>query len=73
LSERGQRLNDLRAGAKARILSMSPDTEMRLFGFGLFPGVEIELLQRYPSFIVRCEKTEIALEAAVASQILVEI
>ena len=45
---------------------------MRLFGFGLFPGVEIELLQRFPSYIIRSEQTEIALETAVAAQIVVE-
>ena len=50
---------------------MSPETELRLFGFGLFPGVEVELLQRYPSYIIKCEQTEIALETAVAEQILV--
>jgi Fe2+ transport system protein FeoA len=51
---------------------MSPDTELRLFGFGLFPGVEVELLQRYPSFIIRCERTEIALERSVALQVIVK-
>ena len=62
----------MRSGAKARIVSMSPETELRLFGFGLFPGVEVELLQRYPSYVIKCEQTEIALETSVAEQIRVE-
>jgi Fe2+ transport system protein FeoA len=51
---------------------MAPEVELRLFGFGLFPGAEIHLLQCFPSFIIRCEQTEIALETSVASKIQVE-
>jgi len=51
---------------------MTPEVELRLFGFGLFPGIEIQLLQRFPSYIIKCEQTEIALETSVASQIEVE-
>ncbi|MFB3906427.1 MAG: ferrous iron transport protein A [Acidobacteriota bacterium] len=66
------RLTDLQPGEKARLVIMSPEVELRLFGFGLFPGTEIQLLQRFPSYIVRCEQTEIALETSVARQIQVE-
>jgi Fe2+ transport system protein FeoA len=65
-------LTDLAKGQRATVVSMSPETELRLFGFGLFPGVELELLQRYPSFIIRCERTEIALERSVALQVQVQ-
>lgn len=65
-------LVELPTGSRAIVASVTPETELRLFGFGLFPGVEIELLQRYPSFIIRCERTEIALERSVAVQIQVE-
>jgi len=66
------KLTDLRPGDKARLVFMSPEVELRLFGFGLFPGTEIQVLQRFPSYIIRCERTEIALETSVASQIQVE-
>jgi len=66
------KLTDLRPGDKARLVFMSPEVELRLFGFGLFPGTEIQVLQRFPSYIIRCERTEIALETSVASQVEVE-
>lgn len=71
-TENHVKLTDLQPGDKARLVFMSPDVELRLFGFGLFPGTEIQLLQRFPSYIIRCEQTEIALETSVASQIHVE-
>jgi len=71
-SENRVKLIDLQPGEKARLAFMSPEVELRLFGFGLFPGTEIQLLQRFPSYIIRCEQTEIALETSVASQIQVE-
>lgn len=66
------KLTDLRPGDRAKLVFMNPEVELRLFGFGLFPGTEIHLLQRFPSYIIRCEQTEIALETSVASQIEVE-
>ncbi len=67
------KLTDLQPGNKAKLVFMSPEVELRLFGFGLFPGTEIQLLQRFPSYIIRCEQTEIALETSVARQIQVEM
>jgi len=71
--EPGVSLTELRTGDKARLVSMNPEVELRLFGFGLFPGIEIELLQRFPSYIIRCERTEVALETSVASQVRVTV
>jgi len=67
------KLTDLQPGEKATLVFMAPEVELRLFGFGLFPGIEIQLLQRFPSYIIRCEQTEIALETSVACQIQVEM
>ena len=39
--------------------------------FGLVPGSEIVLLQRYPSFVVEVGETVIALESEVAGSIVV--
>jgi len=66
------KLTDLRPGEKARLVFMTPGVELRLFGFGLFPGTEIQVLQRFPSYIIRCERTEIALGTSVAGQVEVE-
>jgi len=70
-TESGVKLTELRPGEKAKLLFMTPEVELRLFGFGLFPGIEIEMIQRFPSYIIRCEQTEIALETSVASQVTV--
>ncbi len=72
ISENRVKLTDLQPGDRARLVFMTPEVEFRLFGFGLFPGIEIQLLQRFPSYIIRCEHTEIALETCVARQIQVE-
>jgi Fe2+ transport system protein FeoA len=73
IPENRVKLTDLQPGDKARLVFMSPEVELRLFGFGLFPGIEIQLLQRFPSYIIRCEQTEIALETSVARQVEVEM
>ncbi len=73
IPENRVKLTDLQPGDKARLAFMAPEVELRLFGFGLFPGIEIQLLQRFPSYIIRCEQTEIALETSVACQIQVEM
>ena len=39
--------------------------------FGLVPGSRITLLQKHPAFVVRVGQTELALEASIASDILV--
>ncbi len=39
--------------------------------FGIYIGSRIEIKQTRPSYVIRVEETEIALESAVASQIVV--
>jgi len=65
------RLTDLAVGERAVVVQMDEKLEMRVLGFGLFPGVPVELRQRFPACIIRCEDTEIALEKDVASRITV--
>jgi Fe2+ transport system protein FeoA len=38
---------------------------------GIVPGIDLKLLQKRPSYVVRCEETEIALEQEVARSIYV--
>ncbi len=65
------RLTDLAVGDRAVVVQLDEKLEMRLLGFGLFPGVPVEVRQKFPACIIRCEDTEIALEKDVASRILV--
>ncbi len=43
----------------------------KLSSFGLFPGIPISLKQRYPSFVIQCEETQIALEEEILRDIFV--
>lgn len=44
---------------------------LRLSALGILPGVPVTLLQRWPSLILRCEGTEIALDRETAHEIYV--
>lgn len=43
----------------------------KLSSFGLSSGVPINLKQKFPSFVVQCEETEIALEENIVKDIFV--
>ena len=43
----------------------------KLLSFGLSTGVLIQLKQRFPSFVLQCEETQIALEEDIARDIFV--
>lgn len=43
----------------------------KLLSFGLSAGVPIKLQQRFPSFVLQCEETQIALEEDIARDIFV--
>ena len=65
----------LAAGDRAQVLCLageSPSRRNHLAVFGLVPGSEIRLLQRYPSFVVEIGETVLALEADVAGDIVVK-
>lgn len=70
-------LDMLRPGQTAQVLSIECEQESaarmeRLSILGLTPGAQITLEQRQPELIVRVGYTELALEQAIAAQILVE-
>ncbi|HYN23144.1 MAG TPA: FeoA family protein [Thermoanaerobaculia bacterium] len=67
---------DLRPGDLAEVLGLageSPSRRNNLAVFGLVPGSEVRLLQRYPSFVLRIGETVLALDTEVAGAIVVRL
>jgi DtxR family Mn-dependent transcriptional regulator len=68
------RLSRLEVGTTARVAFMTPSFHKRfdrLVAFGINPGVEINLHQRRPAFVVRLGETELALDREIAEEIFV--
>ncbi|HWR05358.1 FeoA family protein [Sporomusa sp.] len=64
----------LRAGETARIIAISSldySNMKKLTVFGLLPGVEIEVVQTTPVYVIRIDNTELALDRETAAGILV--
>jgi len=67
-------VRDLKGGELAEVLCLGGDSPARrnnLAVFGLVPGCEIRVIQRYPSFVIGVGETVLALEADVAADIVV--
>jgi len=61
-------------GKVARIAYLSTQDHPRLLKLttlGVTPGVEVKLLQKWPSYVIQCDETEIALEEEIARNIYV--
>ena len=43
----------------------------QLASLGIAPGVPVRMHQRWPSFVIKCEETEVAIEEAIAKSIFV--
>lgn len=68
------RLSDVRAGTKVRLLGFNGVDNNhlgRLTAYGLLPGVNIEVLQRFPAIILGVYQAELALETKLAEGIWV--
>jgi len=68
------RLSDVPAGTKARLLGFSGigDNHLgRLTAYGLLPGVNVEVLQRFPAIILAVYQAELALEMELAEGVWV--
>lgn len=67
-------VTELKSGEVGKIVYIRTTQHARLdklMAFGLSPGTLIRLHQRYPSFVIQCDQTQLALEEAVAKDILV--
>ncbi len=64
-------LSSLQAADEATIVEIEGPDSNRLAGFGLYPGMTVTVRQTFPSFVIKVEETEVALEAGVARKIQV--
>ena len=67
-------LDRLDIGEQARVAYLSAPQFARLqklSALGLAPGATVKLLQKYPSFVVQCDETQVALEEEIARDIYV--
>ena len=67
-------LDRLDIGTQARLAYLSASQFARLqklAALGLTPGVTLKLLQKFPSLVVQCEETQIALEQEIARDLYV--
>jgi DtxR family Mn-dependent transcriptional regulator len=67
-------LTELAAGESARVTYLTTARHPRihkLLSFGITPGALIKLHQRYPSYIIQCGNTEVAIEEEIARDIQV--
>ena len=64
-------LNVGESGRVAYLAAREHSRLLRLTNLGIAPGVQLRLLQKWPSFVLQCEETEIALEEGVAKDIYV--
>lgn len=68
-------VQDLRRGERAKVVCLAGGGVSRrnnLTVFGVVPGAEITLLQQEPACVLQVGETELALEPAIAREILVE-
>jgi Fe2+ transport system protein FeoA len=71
-----RRLSSLPAGTTGRVIRVTgedPSRADRLTALGVTPGAVITVLQTFPGVVFQCDQTELAVEPAVATSILVEI
>lgn len=67
-------LSALKAGEKATITALADsgsDSLKKLLSLGIYPGLTLCLLQRYPSYIFRIGFTQVAVDKKVARAIRV--
>ena len=56
-----------------RLLPVDEGQLRKLTAFGILPGMEIEILQTYPTYVLRVGYTQLALDYEIAKNIIVMI
>ena len=54
-----------------RLLPVDEGQLRKLTAFGILPGMEIEILQTYPTYVLRVGYTQLALDYEIAKNIIV--
>jgi len=72
LSQPAVLLTTLSSPDRAEIVRIEGGDASQLSGFGFYPGAIIQIHQKFPSYIIRTDQTELALETDVASRIWVK-
>jgi len=67
-----ERLDSGDRGILVRLDPMGRGRRNSLTVFGLTPGIEVTVLQRRPSFVIRVDETELGLDREIARQIWVK-
>jgi len=65
---------ELRATQKVRVVRLLPVNERqlrKLIAFGILPGMEIEIVQTYPTYVLSVGYTQISLDYEIAKNIIV--
>ena len=76
VSKHRRPLSDLRPGDRgvvARLDQQDASRADRLLALGVTRGATILVLQMFPGVVFQCDQTELAIERAVASAILVDL
>jgi Fe2+ transport system protein FeoA len=74
--EEARPLSALDAGTSGVVVRVSGGSEAgaeRLRALGVTPGAKILVLQTFPGIVFQCDETELAVERAVARNIIVEV
>ncbi|MCG6964478.1 MAG: ferrous iron transport protein A [Acidobacteria bacterium] len=69
------RLDELRPGETATVVRLETaldGTRSQLADLGLFPGLDVRVIQRRPALLIEVDCTQVAVEARVASHVLVD-
>jgi len=67
-------LTVLKVGQSGRIVFITPRTKKilnRLASYGVVPGSELTLKQRYPSYVIHVDQTDVAIEGDIAKEIFI--
>ncbi|MDI3509085.1 MAG: ferrous iron transport protein [Clostridiales bacterium] len=65
---------DMKTGQKATIMALdmnNQDTVRKLMALGIVVGSDVELMQRFPSYVIKVGYTQIAIDKDIASSIFV--
>ena len=70
-----RRLTEMVIGQEGTVPSLAegkPGVRKKLAALGLLPGTRLQLLQRFPSYLIQAGRTQIVLDAELAREIWVK-